>query len=92
MQAIIRIVEVLPAPFGPKKPKDSPRAMSKSMASTATKSPNRLVRARATTNGSGPPVTGDASAGEERVGNGDHATAGHLDTTPTPWPRLPCGS
>src|SRR5580658_4683955 len=43
MQAIIRIVEVLPAPFGPRKPKASPRPISKSIASTATNSPNRFV-------------------------------------------------
>src|SRR4051812_29032408 len=46
-QPIIRIVEVLPAPFGPRNPNDSPRATSKSMASTAVKPPNRLVRPRA---------------------------------------------
>ena len=46
-QPIIRMVEVLPAPFGPRKPKDSPGATSKSMASTAVNSPNRLVRPRA---------------------------------------------
>jgi hypothetical protein len=46
-QPIIRIVEVLPAPLGPRNPNDSPGATSKSMASTATKSPKRLVRPRA---------------------------------------------
>src|SRR4249919_4012787 len=46
-QPIIRMVEVLPAPFGPRKPNDSPRATSKSMASTATNEPNRLVSPRA---------------------------------------------
>ena len=46
-QPIIRIVEVLPAPLGPRKPNDSPGATSKSMASTAVNSPNRLVRPRA---------------------------------------------
>ena len=46
-QPIIRIVEVLPAPFGPRKPNDSPGATSKSMASTAVKSPNVLVSPRA---------------------------------------------
>ena len=40
---IMRIVEVLPAPFGPRKPNASPGATSKSMPSTATKSPNLLV-------------------------------------------------
>ena len=46
-QPIIRIVEVLPAPLGPRKPNDSPGATSKSMASTAVNSPNRLVSPRA---------------------------------------------
>src|SRR5918994_1414156 len=46
-QPIIRIVLVLPAPFGPRKPNDSPRATSKSMPSTAVKSPKRLVSPRA---------------------------------------------
>ncbi len=35
--AIIRIVDDLPAPFGPRKPKDSPRRRAKSMPSTAVK-------------------------------------------------------
>ena len=47
MHAIIRIVLVLPAPLGPRKPKLSPGATSKSIASTAVKSPNRLVSPRA---------------------------------------------
>ena len=46
-QPIIRIVEVLPAPFGPRKPKDSPGATSKSIASTAVNAANRFVRPRA---------------------------------------------
>lgn len=37
--AIIRIVVDLPAPLGPSRPNDSPLATSKSMASTAVKSP-----------------------------------------------------
>ena len=41
--AIMRIVEVLPAPFGPRNPKASPASTRTSMPSTATKSPNRLV-------------------------------------------------
>ena len=35
-QAIMRIVVVLPAPFGPRKPNTSPRRTSKSTPSTAT--------------------------------------------------------
>ena len=46
-QAIIRIALVFPAPFGPRKPKDSPGATSKSMASTAVRPPKRFVSARA---------------------------------------------
>ena len=46
-QPIIRIVELLPAPFGPRKPNASPRLTSKSMPSTATSSPNRLTSPRA---------------------------------------------
>jgi hypothetical protein len=46
-QPIMRIVDVFPAPFGPRKPKASPRCRSKSMPSTATKSPKRFTRSRA---------------------------------------------
>ena len=46
-QPIMRMVEVLPAPLGPRKPNASPGATSKSMASTAVKSPKRLVSPRA---------------------------------------------
>src|SRR4051794_32574330 len=49
----IRIVLVLPAPFGPRKPKLSPVATSKSMPSTAVKSPNFLVSPRAWMSGVG---------------------------------------
>ena len=48
-QAIIRIVEVLPAPLAPRNPNASPTWMSKSTASTAVKSPNRFVSRRACT-------------------------------------------
>src|SRR5688572_17968572 len=46
-QPIIRIVELLPAPFGPRKPNASPGCTSRSMPSTATRSPKRLTRPRA---------------------------------------------
>ena len=46
-QPIIRIVELLPAPFGPRKPNASPCLTSRSMPSTATSSPKRLTRPRA---------------------------------------------
>ena len=48
-QPIIRIVEDLPAPFGPRNPNASPRYRSKSMPSTAVNPPNLLVRPRART-------------------------------------------
>src|SRR5258708_1718883 len=44
---IIRIVEVLPAPLGPRKPNASPARTSKSIASTAISSLKRLVSPRA---------------------------------------------
>src|SRR5690625_1163555 len=47
VQPIMRIVEVLPAPFGPRKPNDSPGWTSKSMPSTATKSSKVFTRPRA---------------------------------------------
>src|SRR3977135_160777 len=47
----MRIVDVLPAPFGPRKPKASPRDTSKSTPSTAVNSPKRLVRPRAEISG-----------------------------------------
>src|SRR5262245_6624373 len=56
---IIRMVELLPAPLGPRKPNASPGEISKSMPSTATKPPKRFVSARASINAS--PIEGDAS-------------------------------
>src|SRR4249919_2153512 len=46
-QPIIRIVELLPAPFGPRNPNASPCLTSRSMPSTATSSPKRLTSPRA---------------------------------------------
>src|SRR5579862_312692 len=40
----IRISVVLPAPFGPRKPKATPRGTTRSAPSTASRSPNLLVR------------------------------------------------
>jgi hypothetical protein len=51
MQPIIRIVEDLPAPFGPRKPNASPARTSTSMPSTAVKPPNRFTRPRASMSG-----------------------------------------
>src|SRR5260370_13333003 len=47
---IMRMVDVLPVPFGPRKPNASPLATSKSMPSTASRSPNLLVSWRASIN------------------------------------------
>src|ERR687888_322758 len=51
-QPTMRIVDVLPAPFGPRKPNASPFCTSKSMPSTATRAPKRLTSPRACTSGS----------------------------------------
>src|ERR1044072_5211958 len=48
-QPTIRIVEDLPAPFGPRKPNASPRRTSTSMPLTAVNSPKRLTSPRACT-------------------------------------------
>src|SRR5215471_3117499 len=50
-QPIIRMVEDLPAPFGPRNPNASPACRSKSIPSTAVKLPNRLTRPRARISG-----------------------------------------
>ena len=46
-QPIMRMVELFPAPLGPRNPNTSPWPTSKSTASTAVNVPNRLVRPRA---------------------------------------------
>ena len=67
----------LAGPVRPQEPKDSPAATSKSMASTAVKSPKRLVRPRAWMSGV---VDGGAGVGHRRrhgrVGHGRAMTAG----------------
>src|SRR5581483_572123 len=50
-QPIMRIVELLPAPFGPRKPNASPRWTSKSIPSTAVSAPKRFTSPRAQTSG-----------------------------------------
>jgi hypothetical protein len=42
----IRIVVVLPAPFGPRRPKTSPGGMERFNRSTAVRSPKRFVKSR----------------------------------------------
>src|SRR5215216_1333378 len=49
--AIIRSVVVLPQPDGPSSARNSPGCTSRSMRSTATRSPNRFVTPRSTTSG-----------------------------------------
>src|SRR5215471_3201098 len=85
-QPIMRIVDDLPAPLGPRKPNASPRRSSKSMPSTAVNSPNRLVRpvARMSTSGWGTPVTlPNGSVSSERItgkAGVTSVTAGQLST------------
>src|ERR1700730_8072400 len=50
----ILIVVVFPAPFGPRKPKVSPRTTSKAMPRTASTSPYRLVRPETVITAPGP--------------------------------------
>src|SRR5712692_8955030 len=54
----IWMVVVLPAPFGPSRPRISPCRMSNETPSTAVKSPKRLVRFRTWTIGSATARTG----------------------------------
>src|SRR5664279_3978395 len=58
----MRMVVLLPAPLGPRKPKISPFSTSKVSSDTAVKSPNRRVRPRTSR-------TGSAMA-DSRVGQG----------------------
>jgi len=46
-QPIMRMVDDLPAPLGPRKPNASPARTATSMASTAVKPPNRFTNPRA---------------------------------------------
>ena len=80
-QPTMRMVDDFPAPLGPRKPKASPVRTSKSIPSTAVKSPNRLVRPWATTRGRpGAPSEVEAAGSlmPARVRGG--------------WCRAPCGS
>src|SRR4029453_13196712 len=62
----MRMVDVFPAPFGPRKPNASPRWRSKSISSTATKSPNRFTRPRAWMSGCPFWLTGSTLVVESR--------------------------
>ena len=61
---IIRIVEDLPAPLGPRNPNASPRRTRTSMPSTAVKSPKCLVRSCASTSYSDMAPDGSARRGD----------------------------
>ena len=65
--ASMRIRVVLPAPFGPRMAKIMPRGTSRSMPSTARRSPKRLTRARAeiAASGDGIPICEAALAGSD---------------------------
>src|SRR5690348_6207973 len=58
----MRISVVLPAPFSPSSAWTSPRPTSRSTASLARRSPNRLVMARIRTAGTPPSATGSLVA------------------------------
>src|ERR1700679_992300 len=64
----ISMVVVFPAPFGPKRPKHSPRVTSRSRPSTATTSAKDLRRPRSSSDGLldwvGTPLAGTAAAPE----------------------------
>src|SRR6185503_14549820 len=62
----MRIVVVLPAPFGPRKAKISPLATSNEMSSTAVKSPNFLTTC--CTRITGPPLPRHGFAGRAEAG------------------------
>src|SRR5687767_12413951 len=55
------MVDVFPAPLGPRNPKASPARTSKSMPSTAVNAANRFVRRRARTRGSALDMAGHSS-------------------------------
>ena len=69
-QPIIRIVEVFPAPLGPRKPKASPLATSKSIASTAVISPNFFVSPRAWMSDAFADSPASSAAGSSAVDSG----------------------
>src|SRR5918995_2432038 len=79
-QAIMRMVVVLPAPLGPRKPNTSPRRTEKSMPSTATSSPKRLVSALAS-------MRADA-AGSSREAGGSDITDRRYRRGLTPEPQV----
>src|SRR5450755_443444 len=65
----IRMVVVLPEPFGPRKPYTEPRGTARSMWSTATWPPrNRLVRPVVDTASAWPAPTGDAAPWDVAAG------------------------
>src|SRR5918997_6785037 len=85
-QAIMRIVVVLPAPLGPRKPNTSPRCTVKSTPSTATSRPKRLLSAVALMSGASPADASGAGAGPGTGAGGEAGGGGG-----PPPPRAPRG-
>ena len=90
----IRMVVDLPAPLGPSRPNDSPGGTSKSMPSTAVKSPKRLVRPWAAMTGA---VTAVQPRREDRqrpstIRLTGAAPPGSLHRWTTSGPSQPCVS
>src|SRR3990172_1312708 len=90
---IIEIEVVLPAPFGPRRPYVSPRAISKPTPSTASRSPKRFTRPRQDRVGApggtpvGPVAGVGAAAGScpfPAGGIGDGGTAVMLESSSRP--------
>src|SRR5690242_2544657 len=96
------IVVVLPAPLGPRKPKTSPDATSKSIPLTASRSPYRFDRPATTTAGPAPlsdfthpPVDLQRARGTEHVASPPgscepcHAEPAYRPRPPAAWPPRP---
>ncbi len=65
-----RTVVVLPAPFGPRKPKTSPAARRNDTSDTASRSPNRLVNRSTTSTSVGPGCVGGTVRPSSELGVG----------------------
>src|SRR4051812_43200867 len=87
----ISTVVVLPAPFGPSRPKISPLATSKSMPATAWTSPYRLVRPRTRMTGPAPEVAVTASGLLAEVGRDGRVVAHRLVEAIRLRPVMPRG-
>src|SRR5437660_5064754 len=85
-QPIMRMVEVFPAPLGPRNPKASPRPTEKSMLSTAPYEPKRLVRWRPCTRG-GACMTATLPTGPRRRDANSTGGSRRMPTTLGPGTR-----